>query len=303
MQAGRTVHLMGTVITLVINGGPNAGTLADQVVEQLRAAEHRFSANDGSADLMKINASAGQGPVEAAPDLYQLIKLGVHYSKYPGGNLNVAIGPLVKLWHIGFQDARVPSQAEIDRALALTDPRQITLDDVTHSVSLNRPGMEIDLGALAKGFIGDQVIAWLKEQGVESALLNLGGSTVIGLGGNPENEDGMWHVGIQNPADPAQAYGQVVSIKDQALTTSGVAERKLTTNGKTYHHILNPQTGYPDETTVVSMSLVTPTAFLGELWTTMLFGKTKEQIAAVVKTLEQTVGVLIEDDGTVIQLR
>ena len=153
--------------------------------------------------------------------------------------------PLVKLWHIGFQDARVPSQAEIDRALALTDPRQITLDDVTHSVSLNRPGMEIDLGALAKGFIGDQVIAWLKEQGVESALLNLGGSTVIGLGGNPENEDGMWHVGIQNPADPAQAYGQVVLIKDQALTTSGVAERKLTTNGKTYHHILNPPDRLP----------------------------------------------------------
>ena len=302
MQAGRTVHLMGTVITLVVNGDQRSGALADQAVEYLKEAEHRFSANDPSADLMKINAQAGRGPVEAAPDLYQLIKLGVHYSKYPGGNLNVAIGPLVKLWHIGFKDARVPNQVEIKRALSLTDPHQITLDDSTHSVSLEKAGMEIDLGALAKGYIGDQVIAWLKDQGVKSALLNMGGSTVIGLGGNPENEDGGWHVGIQNPADPNSSYGQVVSIKDQAVTTSGVAERKLVVDGHHYHHILNPMTGYPDETTVVSLSLVTKSAFLGELWTKMLFGKTKQQIAAVVATLDDTAGMLIEESGAVMSL-
>lgn len=113
MQAGRTVHLMGTVITLVINGGPNAGTLADQVVEQLRAAEHRFSANDESADLMKINASAGQGPVEAAPDLYQLIKLGVHYSKYPGATSTWRLAPWSSYGTSAFKTPGCPAKRRL----------------------------------------------------------------------------------------------------------------------------------------------------------------------------------------------
>lgn len=297
MKTSRQVHLMGTKIILTLNGDQGVDSLADQAVERLRVAEHRFSANDPTADLMQINAAAGIRPVVAAPDLYRLIKLALHYSCYPGGNLNVAIGPLVKLWHIGFQDARVPTAAAIKRARSLTDPHQVVLDDVSQTVFLKRPGMELDLGAVAKGFIGDELADWLREQGVQSALLNLGGSTIIALGGNPDHEDGCWHVGIQDPTTPGEDYCQIVPLRDQALTTSGVAERQLRSNGQTYHHILNPATGYPEKTDLVSLSIQSPRGVTGELWTTLLFGKPLAQIQRVIATMPDLTGLAITADG------
>lgn len=298
MQTSRQAHLMGTRIVLTLNGDQRIESLADQAIERLRAAEHRFSANDPTADLMQINAAAGHQPVVAAPDLYRLIKLALHYSCYPGGNLNVAIGPLVKRWHIGFQDARVPSAAEIQTALALTDPHQVELDDAAHTVFLRRPGMELDLGAVAKGFIGDELADWLRAQGIESALLNLGRSTIIAVGGNPDQPDGNWHVGIQDPTSPGTEYSRIVRLRDQALTTSGVAERQLRQNGRTYHHILNPRTGSPEETDLVSLTIKSPRGVTGELWTTMLFGKPLNQIKAVVAQMPDLSGLAITADGT-----
>lgn len=288
---------MGTKVLLTLNGDRRIEPLADAAIERLRAAERRFSANDPAADLMQINAAAGIRPVVAAPDLYRLIKLALHYSRYPGGNLNVAIGPLVKRWHIGFQDARVPTESEVQSALALTDPHEVVLDDHDRTVYLQRRGMELDLGAVAKGFIGDELADWLRGRGVKSALINLGGSTIIALGGNSARDDGYWHVGIQDPTTPGADYSRVVPLRDQALTTSGVAERQLRQNGRTYHHILNPATGYPEATDLVSLTLQSPTGVTGEIWTTLLFGKPLAQIQAVVARMPNLTGLAITADG------
>lgn len=245
---------------------------------------------------MQINAAAGHHPVPAAPDLYRLIKLALAASQQPGGNLNIAIGPLVKLWHIGFQDAQVPTKAAIQVARALTDPHQVVLADARQTVYLRQPGMELDLGAVAKGFIGDELAAWLRHQGVQSALLNLGGSTIIALGGNPDREDGTWRVGIQDPTQPG-TYAQIVALRDQALTTSGVAERQLHQGGQTYHHILNPRTGYPEATDLVSLTIKSPRGVTGEIWTTRLFGQPLAQIKAAVHAQPDLTGLAITADG------
>lgn len=294
MIANRRVHLMGTVIDVQIDHG-QAEELADQVVERLKLYEHRFSANDDRAELMQVNHQAGVAPVKVAPELFALIKIGKEYSLNPLGNLNIALGPLVKLWHIGFADAHQPSAEQIQARLALCDPRQIELDEEHQTVFLTQAGMEIDLGALAKGYIADLLVDFLKARGVESALLNLGGNVVV-IGGKRANADGTWHVGLQDPAAPLGNYRQVLNLRDQSIVTSGVYQRKLQANGKVFHHIFDKHTGYPTPAEITSLSIISQKSVDGEIWTTMLFGKSKEEIGRVVADLPGITAIVIDQE-------
>ena len=199
MAIERTIHLMGTIIKINIQTAlPNDEQVADEAVRRLRHYEKVFSANDDSSDLMQINLQAGKRAVTVPKELFDLIKIGKKYSMNSKGYLNIAIGPLVKLWHIGFQDAHVPSDDKIQKALLLTDPEKIILNEEYRSVMLAEPGMEIDLGALAKGYSADLIKDYLVHSRVQSSVLNLGGNVVV-IGGNKLHRDGCWHVGLQDP--------------------------------------------------------------------------------------------------------
>ena len=158
--SSRSERLMGTTITVSICH-PQANELLARCFELLRSYEHRFSANDASSELMEVNHQAGIAPVQVHPDLFELIALGTLHSQAQNSHLNIAIGPLVQTWRIGFSDARRPQQGEIDQALAKIDPHQIQLDLENHTVFLMRPGMKIDLGALAKGYSADCIATFL----------------------------------------------------------------------------------------------------------------------------------------------
>lgn len=147
--SSRSERLMGTTITVSIFH-PQAEQILAQCFEQLRLYEHRFSANDATSELMEVNHQAGIAPVSVHPDLFELIALGTQHSQATNSHLNIAIGPLVQTWRIGFSDAKRPSQEEIDQALSKIDPKQIQLNTKNQSVFLKRLGMKIDLGALAK---------------------------------------------------------------------------------------------------------------------------------------------------------
>ncbi|MCD2255196.1 FAD:protein FMN transferase [Lactobacillus sp. CC-MHH1034] len=297
----RTIHLMGTVITLTVTHDDPEPILAT-CAARLKIYEHRFSANDAASELMQVNRFAGQHGVQVHPELYDLIKLGKFYSRLPDGNLNIAIGPLVKTWHIGFADARVPSHAEIQTALAKIDPNNIQLDDAVHQVFLLQAGMEIDLGALAKGYIGDLLVRYLKKVGVTSALLNLGGN-VIAIGQNPSHTDQAWHVGIQDPKLPLGNYKLVIPVVNRSVVTSGIYERQLVTQSGTYHHILDRHTGYPIETNVTSLTILSNQSVTGEIWTTELFGKPVATILKTVSLLSDVDAIVITQSGQVYDTR
>ena len=151
MQAvNHQIRLMGTIISLSIYH-PEAQALLEEAERRLRDYEQRFSAHNAESELMKINQQAGLQAVQVAPDMFDLIRVGKDMSLASDWAMNIAIGPLMKLWHIGFKDAQVPSQAAIDQALGLINPERIQLDPSTLSVFLEEAGMEIDLGAVAKG--------------------------------------------------------------------------------------------------------------------------------------------------------
>lgn len=294
-QKRETVHLMGTVIDLMIEHEEPDLILAE-VVERLKIYEHRFSANSSDSELMAINKQAGIRPVHVHPDLYELIKIGKANSCDLDSNLNIAIGPLIQTWRIGFEDAKVPKADEVEVLLKRTNPENIVLNDNEKTVYLKQRGMLIDLGSLAKGFIADLIIDYLKSENVKTALINLGGN-IVGLGPFRNQENGRWKIGIQNPLLPRNQYMAVLAIFNQSVVTSGIYERSLKSEGQTYHHIFDPHTGYPTTTDVASLTIQSNKSVDGEIWTTRLYGKSSKQIISRLNQLEGIEGLLITKNG------
>lgn len=288
------VHLMGTVIDLQVEA-PRPREILEQAVQRLRVYEHRFSANDPASELGEVNGAAGGRAVRVHPELFDLIALGVEHSRAPGSMLNIAIGPLVQLWRIGFADAAVPEPDRIRAALALTDPSLIELDARTRTVRLGRAGMKIDLGALAKGFIADRIVELFAQAGAASGLVNLGGN-VRTFGAAPGRADGLWRAGLRHPRHPQDQLVGSLALGAESMVTSGVYQRRLVADGRVFHHLLDPRTGMPIETEVVSLTVVTPRSVDGEIWTSRLFGMSVAQILAQVEALPGAgAGVITQD--------
>ena len=290
----RSIQLMGTTITISILHH-QADLLLDEVVQLLFLYEKRFSANDDTSELMKINHQAGKQWVQVHPDLFELIELGKQHSLAQNSHLNITIGPLVQTWRIGFSDAKVPQSEEIKYCLSLIEPTFIKLDSASSSVFLAKEGMKIDLGALAKGYIADKVMEFLKNKGVTSALINLGGN-VLTLGINQVSKR-PWRIGIQHPKLTRGNNLALLPIVNQSVVTSGIYERTFEKQGQTYHHILDGKTGYPVETDVASLTIVSNRSVDGEIWTTRLFGESPSSILEQVEKEEQieALGITKED--------
>lgn len=275
-ETSRRLQLMGTVIeTKIWHEQPEP--LLDQVEKMLYLYKERFSANDETSELMEVNHNAGVQPVTVSSDLYELIELGKAHSCAPNSRLNIAIGPLIQTWRVGFSDAKVPDEKVIEEKLSLTHPSDIILNTKGCQVYLKKRGMALDLGALAKGYIADKIVEYLKDAGVRSGLINLGGN-VLTFGCAPHNPDGLWRIGVQDPRRPRGEHVAVLKIGEESVVTSGIYERTFTYADKTYHHIFDSKTGYPVATDVASLTIISDKSVDGEIWTTRLFGRSVQEI-------------------------
>lgn len=295
MKKSKQIRLMGTTIDLTITH-PAVDKVLEEVEALLKMYEKRFSANDPASELSQLNQLAGIRPVNVHPELYELIAIGKKHSAAPNSYLNIVIGPLVQMWRIGFSDAKKPSDDEIKKVLEKLDVDQVLLLD--NSVYLGSKGMAIDLGALAKGYIADRIIDYLQAVDTESALINLGGNLVT-MGPARHHADGLWRVGIRNPMGNRKQSQIILKVRDQSIVTSGIYERQLTTNDEEYHHIFDPRTGYPIETAIVSLTIISDQSIDGEIWTSRLFGQSVQDILTTVKHLPGIECIIINKQGTV----
>lgn len=293
----KNLRLMGTSIDLQIEDR-NSDQLILAVTERLVDYERRFSANSDTSELAQVHAKAGLEPVQISHDLFELIAFGKEHSLAPQSQLNIALGPVIQSWRIGFSDARLPDNKTIKQKLALSNPANIRLMP-TSRVFLTQKGMKLDLGALAKGYIADKIMAFLKEEKVNSAMINLGGNVLV-YGKNPHSSNGLWHVGIQNPR--AQKRGQhllTLPVKNLSVVTSGIYQRQLTIEGRTYHHLLNRQTGYPLDTEIASLTILSPSSLMADMWTSRLFGYDIETILTQINTQTQLEGIIIDKENRI----
>lgn len=245
---------MDTVMTLRVYG-PKANEAIDAAYKRIDEIEQISSADIETSDVSLINKAAGKNYVKVHPEIIKMLNTAIKFSKLSDGAFDITVGPLIKLWNIGTSEERVPSDAEIKARLPLVGYKNISINEQDSSVMLMKEGMAIDLGGIAKGFTADEVVKVFKNMGVKSALINLGGSSIYTLGEKPDKS--LWSVAIQHPRKEKNAgYLGIIKMPEQALSTSGDYERFFIQDGKRYHHILNPFTGYPADSGVMSDSIV-----------------------------------------------
>ena len=194
-----------------------------------------------------------------------MLACGQEISQATGGALELTIAPLVDCWGWYEGNTAVPDAAALSQALSLVDGSGLTLND--NQASLSRSGMAVDLGGIAKGYTASHVAQMLSERGVSSALINLGGNVQV-LGAKPDGSD--WVIGIADASDPA-AYLGTLSVSDCAVVTSGDYQRYFEEDGRRYHHILDPKTGYPTDNGLHSVTVVCDDGTLADGLSTALF--------------------------------
>jgi thiamine biosynthesis lipoprotein len=290
----KIISLMGTKISLYIKGEA-AEKLAEKACDMLIHYEEVFSANSHNSQLAMLKKTASLAPQEVDVELYELIKIGKKHSLCENTYLNIAIGPLIKLWRIGFKEAHVPDKEAIAPVLELLNPENIQLDDEKKTVYFLKKGIEIDLGAIAKGYFADKVMEFFKENGAVSAMVDMGGNVLV-FGESP-SKVGNWNVGIQNPFLPRGNAVALVKIKDQSVVTSGIYERVFEKDGRKYHHIFDSKTGYPIESNIASLTIIADRSLDCDIYTTKLFGLDAASIISRVNRINGMGAVVITVDG------
>lgn len=267
-----------------------------KIFDRLREIESAMSANMEDSDLGRINAAAGLEAVAAQPDTIGTLKRAVYFAELTGGAFDPTVGPLVKLWGIGSGSEKIPGEDEIAAALSLVNWRDIVIDEDAETVFLARPGMELDLGAIAKGYAADEAARIIGEAGIERALIDLGGNILV----YGAKEDGSsWRVGVQDPTAGRGAYIGIAEVTDKTLVTSGVYERFFESGGRRYHHILSTRTGYPVDTGLLSVTVISGNSMNADALSTSLFALGYEAGRALAESMENTEAVFIFADRSV----
>jgi len=225
--------------------GPDAPALPGHVaaaLDEVDRVDRLMSHYRPESPLSRLNREAARGPVPVEAELFDFLVLCLRHGRESGGAFDVTVGPLMKAWGFFGGDGRLPGEDEREAALARVGYRHVVLDPRARTVRFDRPGLELDLGGIAKGYAVDRVVALLRSRGVPSALVNGGGSTLYGLGASPEG--GPWTVEVRDPVDPRMA-AFTVRLEDRALSVSGTSERSFEQGGAAYSHVMDPRTGRP----------------------------------------------------------
>jgi thiamine biosynthesis lipoprotein len=291
VEHSRTDFVLGTVCTVrLVQGGDDK--LLDTAFARLRQIESELTVNKPGSEIDAVNAAAGKHPVKVGADAIAIIKKDLGYCAMTDGAFDPSVGPLVKLWGIGTDHARLPAQSEIDAAKKLVGWKDIVLDENAGTVYLKRPGMALDLGSGTKGYATDQLVELFKSAGVKSAIIDLGGNIFV-MGSRPDGKP--WRVGLQNPDSSERgAYLGIADLSNKTMVTSGVYERFFIKNGKRYHHILDPFTGYPVDNGLTSVTIITDRSFDADGFTTALFAVGRER--GMELGIKAGVGVIMVDD-------
>jgi len=255
-QLSETRLLLDTFCTITIHGNVSS-KLLDEAFALCEEYEALFSITMEDSDVWRINHAEGE-PVSVDSRTIEVIEAGLEFSELSDGMFDITIGRVSRLWNFG-SEPFMPSSAELETALSTVDHNQVRI--VGDTVQLVNPDAWIDLGAIAKGYIGDKVAQFLTERGVSGALISLGGD-IITVG---NRQDGSpWRIALRDPFGTDEDRLGVIEASGISVISSGTYERKFEVDGVYYHHILDPSTGMPAISDVVSATVLMEDAIIGE---------------------------------------
>ncbi|MBR4627128.1 MAG: FAD:protein FMN transferase [Ruminococcus sp.] len=286
----RTVFAMDTYMNIKCYGGGEAAL--DAAEERIHSLENTLSVTVENSDVSRLNSSNGN-PVEVSPDTAMIIRTAIAVGGKTGGALDITAYPLVRAWGFTTGDYKIPPQSDITELLKNVDYRRITVDGTSASIG---DGQSVDLGALAKGYTGDEVVRVLIENGAESGIISLGGN-VQSFGTKPGAEH--WSVAVRDPFEP-EGDMCILDIDEKAVITSGNYERCFTgEDGKSYWHIIDPEDGYPADNGIVSATIIGDEGLACDALSTAMFVAGLDKASEIWRSDPYFDMILVTDDGRI----
>lgn len=270
-EASKDLFAMDTYMTLTAYG-EHAQKAVDKAAERVEALDALLSTGNENSEIYQLNQN---GEATLSEEGGYLVERALELYKKTEGAFDIAIYPVMQAWGFPTQDYHVPDDDTLKKKLALADASKVNYDKDTRKIFFDQDGMEIDLGGIAKGYTSSQIMQIYQDCGVTSGLVNLGGN-VHALG--CKTDSSKWRVAIQSPDDTEEYLG-ILEIEDQAVITSGGYERYFEEDGVTYHHIIDPAIGYPADSGLISVTIVSDDGTLADGLSTSLFIMGEEKAA------------------------
>ena len=290
-----TDYKLNTYVTVTIYDS-NDTTLLDECMALCDKYELIFSRTNPESELYQLNHGllphSEDGYYTVSEELFEVIEIGKKYSQLSGDAFCIAMEPLTSIWNFTDGMDVIPNDTHIDTVLPFLNSEDILLRAPNEVAFVNK-GMGIDLGAIAKGYIADKIKESLISNGVNSALIYLGGN-VLCLG---EKENGAFKIGIEKPFDTDGNPAAVVSISNTSVVTSGTYERYFKKDGKFYHHILDKNTGYPIENDLTAVTIISSSSTDADALSTTCFSLGLEKGMELLESLDFADGFFITKDG------
>ncbi|HZQ53772.1 MAG TPA: FAD:protein FMN transferase [Bryobacteraceae bacterium] len=257
--------VMGTTFSIDVysaNQGQVQAAIA-QAFDEVHRLDRMLSNYIPDSELSRANEYAATKPVKVSRELFDLLATCIDYSRKSEGTFDITVGPLMKVWGFYKDSGHLPHRAEIRAALESVGYQNIELDASHLTVRLKKHGVNLDPGGVGKGYAVDKMAEILRNDGVTSALISGGGSSIYGIGAPPDDPRG-WYIRVRDPKDEQRTAAEVY-LKNDSISTSGNYEKFFWAEGKLYSHIMDPRTGYPSEG-MLSVSIVSPKTLDSEIW-------------------------------------
>lgn len=282
-------------ITVYDNNKEHAESVLNSCMDLCNYYDSLFNINNPSSDIFKINESGGE-TVKVSKDTIDIIKRSVYYSEISGGIFDITIEPLYELWDFNNSShENIPDNDSILKELENVNYKSIEISESDKTVTVPK-GLKINLGAIAKGYIADKLKEFLKENDIECALINLGGN-ILTFGEKPDKKS--FNIGIQKPFSNTGEIITTVEANNKSVVTSGIYQRYFEYDGKIYHHIINPFTGYPAENNLASVTIISDSSTDADALSTICMLLGEEKANDFLKTIGSVSAVLIDKGGNI----
>lgn len=279
----------GTVNTVTIYDDYDIDILK-HIKWRMLQLHNRFSFFDVNSEIYKINQQAGIKPIYVSKDTIYLLSLALDYAKDTNGTFDVTIGAMSELWKNAIRSTMIPFETEIKRCKKLCNIKKLKLDNTNGTVFLSKKGMKLDFGGIVKGYAADETRRILKEYGVQNAQINFGGTVVV-IGKKQK-------VGIQNPFKSTGNTMASIVLENKAIVTSGSYEQYFSNQGKIFHHIVNPYTGRPSCSRLLSVTLIGDEATKLDAFATSICCLGQEKGTSIVRK-HGISAIFVTDNGSV----
>lgn len=287
----RTDFLLNTFVDIKIYDSQNTALL-DDAIEICKDLESRFSRTMTSSELYLMNhRSEDEQTFHISEETAKLLDIALNYCEISDGAFDITVEPVSSLWNFTSGEAVIPDSNDISDAVTRVGYENLLLEGET--LTFLSPETTIDLGAIAKGYIADQIKEHLESSGVESAIINLGGN-VLCIGERPDETP--FKIGLQKPFAETSETFATLAINDMSVVTSGVYERHFEIDGKNYHHILDPSTGYPYENGLISVTILSERSVDGDGLSTTCFSMGLEDGLALLDSMDGVYGCFIDEE-------